>query len=31
MLLPFCFSYALFYHKNVHKNLLEFIIYSIEA
>ena len=31
ILLPFCFRYALFYHKSEHKNLLEFIIYSIEA
>ena len=30
-LLPFCFSYAKFYHKKEHKNLLEVIIFSIEA
>ena len=31
LLLPFRFRYASFYHKNEHKNLLELIIYSIEA
>ena len=31
ILLPFCFRYALFYHKSEHKNLLELIIYSIEV
>ena len=31
ILLPFCFRYAQFYHKSEHKNLLELIIYSIEA
>ena len=31
ILLPFCFRYALFYHKSEHKNLLELIVYSMEV